>query len=366
MCSDAMFAACPQREDRGEAVHRFPHSSSKVIVMRNSRGDRRALRLVVIGVLAAVTALVGPLPQASAAAPVTVSLIFNDGLASQYRNAAPALESHGMDGTFYVASSWVKTNDAKYMRFYHLDELYRQGNEIGGMGKDHKNLTTTYDPRPRRRPRLQARPGLRGLRGPDRLGLPPGELRLPGAGGERGGAGHRPRLRLHHRTRGGRSVGDRSGLRRADPSGEPDAAPRQPPPRPAPLSLQTLQNAVTAAGSHGGGWLPIAFNEVCSTADASYATCMNGNKPIDAAVFSSFLDWLGTQATGGRDRADRASGDGLGAAAAAACARSSVSLTFDDGLRSQYGLQGHLRPARRPRHASTSTPAPWTPVRPAP
>ena len=49
-----------------------------------------------------------------------------------------------MDGTFYVASSWVKTNDAKYMRFYHLDELYRQGNEIGGMGKDHKNLTTIY------------------------------------------------------------------------------------------------------------------------------------------------------------------------------------------------------------------------------
>ena len=53
-----------------------------------------------------------------------------------------------MDGTFYVASNWVKTNDARYMRFYHLDELYRQGNEIGGMGKDHRSLTATYDSDP--------------------------------------------------------------------------------------------------------------------------------------------------------------------------------------------------------------------------
>ena len=89
------------------------------------------------------------------------------------------LESTGMDGTFYVASNWVKTNDAKYMRFYQLDELYRQGNEIGGMGKDHKNLTTHLRPRPGGRPRLQARPGVRRLPGADRLGLPPGELRLP-------------------------------------------------------------------------------------------------------------------------------------------------------------------------------------------
>ena len=101
-----------------------------------------------VALVAAVAGTVVPTPSAAAAAPTVVSLAFNDGLISQYRYAAPLLEQHGMDGTFYVASSWVKSNDAKYMRFYQLDDLYRQGNEIGGMGKDHKNLTTTYDPDP--------------------------------------------------------------------------------------------------------------------------------------------------------------------------------------------------------------------------
>jgi len=113
-----------------------------------SRVSRAFLRTVLV-VLLALTAVVGwHVPSARAAAPVTVSLVFNDGLASQYRNAAPLLQSRGLDGTFYVASNWVKTFDANYMRFYQLDELYRQGNEIGGMGKDHRNLTATYDTDP--------------------------------------------------------------------------------------------------------------------------------------------------------------------------------------------------------------------------
>ena len=62
-----------------------------------------------------------------AAAPTVVSLTFTDGLSSQYRNAAPLLQKHGMDGTFYVASNWVRTNDPTYMRVHQLDELYRQG-----------------------------------------------------------------------------------------------------------------------------------------------------------------------------------------------------------------------------------------------
>ena len=102
-----------------------------------------SLRLGLLVAMVAATFAGGLVPAAHAASPVTVSLVFNDGLATQYRNAAPLLESKGVDGTFYVASTWVKTNDAKYMRFYQLDELYRQGNEIGGMGKDHKNLTNT-------------------------------------------------------------------------------------------------------------------------------------------------------------------------------------------------------------------------------
>lgn len=108
----------------------------------------RRTRAGVAAVAALVTAAAGLVVTAApvtAAAPTVVSLTFNDGLSSQYRNAAPLLEQNGLDGTFYVASNWVKTFDSNYMRFYELDELYRQGNEIGGMGKDHQDLTATYD-----------------------------------------------------------------------------------------------------------------------------------------------------------------------------------------------------------------------------
>ena len=39
-------------------------------------------------------------PAAAAESPTVVSLTFNDGLSSQYRNAVPVLRSHGMNGTF--------------------------------------------------------------------------------------------------------------------------------------------------------------------------------------------------------------------------------------------------------------------------
>ena len=57
---------------------------------------------------------------------------------------------------------------------------------------------------------------------------------------------------------------------------------------------------MTAASNNGGGWLPIGFNQVCDQAAADYASCMSTPKPIDSAVLSSFLDWLGTVRRPGR------------------------------------------------------------------
>ena len=99
-------------------------------------------------------------PAAAAESPTVVSLTFNDGLSSQYRNAVPVLRSHGMNGTFYVASNWVKSNDAKYMRFYHLDELVRTATRSAGWVA----TTGTYDAvllGPGGGPGLQAGPGVR-------------------------------------------------------------------------------------------------------------------------------------------------------------------------------------------------------------
>jgi peptidoglycan/xylan/chitin deacetylase (PgdA/CDA1 family) len=305
------------------------------ILTRDISRTGRGLALVVL--LAAALLGLPALPAAHAAAPVTVSLVFNDGLATQYRNAAPLMESRGVDGTFYVASNWVKSNDAKYMRYYHLDDLYRQGNEIGGMGKDHKNLTATYDSDPAADLAYKRDQVCGDHEALSIWGYHPVSFAYTAAA-------ENATVQEIVRDCGfttGRVAGGLS------PTGPTYAEPI-PPANPlrlralstpaGPLSLQTLQNAVTAAGAQQGGWLPIAFNDVCKSTDANYQTCMSGNKPVDAAVLDSFLEWLGTQESEGVTT--QTVRQVMGSEQPPLLPRPfAVSLTFDDGLRSHYGLK---------------------------
>ena len=305
---------------------------------RASNRDRTVwMRLGLLLVMVATTFTGGFVPAAHAASPVTVSLVFNDGLATQYRNAAPQLEAKGVDGTFYVASNWVKTNDAKYMRFYHLDELYRQGNEIGGMGKDHKNLTTTYDPDPAADLAYKRDQVCGDYDALTTWGYHPVSFAYPGAGENATVQGIvRDCGFSTGRIAGGLAA---SGPVYAEPIPPANAYRLRAATTPAgAMTLAGLQSLVNAAGSHGGGWLPIAFNDVCSTAEAGYSTCMAGNKPIDAGVFGQFLDWLNTQGAAGVTV--RTVRQVMGSPQPPLPARPFVvSLTFDDGLRSQYGLK---------------------------
>ncbi len=298
---------------------------------------RHHQRIGAVALAIAVAVLGLSAVPAQAAAPVTVSLVFNDGLATQLRNAAPLLDARGLDATFYVASNWVKSNDAKYMRFYQLDDLYRQGHEIGGMGKDHKNLTATYDSSPAADlayKRDQVCGDHQALTG---WGYHPVSFAYPAAAEN---ATVQSVVRecgfTSGRVAGGLSA---SGPVYAEPVPPVNALRlRALTTSAGPVSLQALQNAVLAAGAHGGGWLPIAFNDVCSSSDASYATCMNGNKPVDAGVLASFLDWLGTQSSEGVSV--RTVRQVMGSEQPPLPPRPfAVSLTFDDGLRSHYGLK---------------------------
>ena len=301
----------------------------------------RRTRAVVGAAAALVTTTAGlavlTAAPVSAAAPTVVSLTFNDGLISHYRHAAPLLEQHDLEGTFYVASSWVKSNDAKYMRFYQLDDLYRQGNEIGGMGKDHKNLTTTYDTNAAADLAYKTDQVCGDFEALTTWGYHPASFTYPG------GASN---------TQAQQIVRDCGFLTGRLPGGlsatGPTYAEPLPPAQPmalrsattpgGPLTLQTLQNAVNAAGSHTGGWLPIAFNQVCDQAESGYSTCMGTPKAIDSQVLSSFLVWLKAQEPEGITVATV--GEVMGAPHPVLDRRPFVvSLTFDDGLRSQYDLR---------------------------
>ena len=104
-----------------------------------------------------------------------------------------------------------------------------------------------------------------------------------------------------------------------------------------PVTLSALQAGVNAAASHGGGWLPIAFNAVCDSSDPGYSTCMAGAKPVDAAVLSAFLDWMASGAPAGSSVQTVRQAMGLPAPPPLPFRPTAVSLTFDDGDASQYG-----------------------------
>jgi peptidoglycan/xylan/chitin deacetylase (PgdA/CDA1 family) len=320
--------------------HMITHARS---VPSARRGGRLRAHLALVTATLALVAGGALSPPAATAAdsPTTVSFTFNDGLISQYQYARPVLKSHGMNGTFYVASNWVLSTDAHYMRSYQLDDLYRDGNEIGGMGKDHKNLTQTYNSDPAQDLAYKQDQVCGDRQTLSSWGYDPQSFAYPSAAVDSAaesivkGCGYRS----------GRAIG---GLSATGPTYAETVPPADPfrvrtanLPAGA-ISLSTLQGAVTAASSHGGGWLPLTFNQVCHQADPAYSTCMSSAKPIDDAVLSSFLDWLQNGAPAGVSVATVRAVMGAAGGSPLPPRTTVASLTFDDGLTSQYQAHSTL------------------------
>jgi peptidoglycan/xylan/chitin deacetylase (PgdA/CDA1 family) len=300
------------------------------VARRRMTGTVGLLLSVVVAGLAVLTA-----PAAQAASPVVVSLTFTDGLASQGKYGGPVLAAHGVGGTFYVSSNFASSTDKNYLRFYQLDDLYRAGNEIAGMGRDHKSLTATYssDPAADLAYKQDQVCGDRQVLAD--LGYDPQSFAYPQAAegstawGIVSGCGYRS----------ARTVG---GLSSAGPVYAESVPPanamrvRSINPGAAPLTLTALQNHVNAAAAHGGGWLPIPFNQVCSQSDPAYSTCMATTRPIEDTVLSAFLDWIATQAAAGVTVATVRDVMGAPPAPVLPPRKTTVSITFDDGDASQY------------------------------
>jgi peptidoglycan/xylan/chitin deacetylase (PgdA/CDA1 family) len=333
----------------------MPIDSSALLRVRRPR--QRALAR--IGLLGALLTLLVPglLPlttgEARAAGQTVVSLTFNDAQISQYTYARPILRAHGMNGSFYVASGWINKSFACCTAWWQVDELYRDGNEIGGMGVEHKDLTQVYNSdwtQDRAYKRQQVCDDFNWLatRGydPRTFAYPAGAYNYTYPDG----SNVRNLVRDCGYT-GARAVGGFS------PSGPVYA--ETIPPKDAyavrtlsnaatsAIQLTSMQNAVTAAASRGGGWVPLVFNQVCHQGDANYSTCMSSSKPIDDAVFNQFLDWLALSGQSGGAPADtvvKTVRQALGAPEQPPLPPRpvTVSLTFDDGDASQYKVRSLL------------------------
>jgi len=300
----------------------------------------RALRSRLGRVSAALLIVASSIQLMSAAeADVTttvVSLTFNDGRMSQYLHARPVLQAHNMHGTFYLSSKVVEANAPGYMAIWHADALYRDGNEIGGLSKDHVDLTDSghdlaykQDQVCGDRQRLAA------------LGYDPQSFSYPFAAVNPDaesmvqGCGY-----LSGRSVGGLSTTTGPYAETRPPADafrlSTAAIPN------GPMQLTDLQNAVTAAANNGGGWLPLAFDQVCDSAASDYSSCMGTYKPIDARVLSAFLDWLQNGAPAGVSVAPVRDVMGAPPQPVLPPRPTTVSPTFDDGDRSHYRLRSML------------------------
>jgi peptidoglycan/xylan/chitin deacetylase (PgdA/CDA1 family) len=233
---------------------------------------------------------------------VVVSLTFDDGLLTQYTLADKlALKPHGLRGTFYDVTGLH--NDEQHMSWQQLTDLNNDGNEIGAHTVHHvslKGASLATD-------QTEACGSYNDLvtHGfyPTSFAYPTGaydaqaETVVQSCGFTSG------------RAAGGIDVaGEGQGPLYAEtiPPKDPFALrtlydqPEQAAtgPNVPPLTLAHLQAAVTGAASHGGGWVPLVFHDICSQQydPDNYSFCINDWGPIELSTLNSFLDWL--QASG--------------------------------------------------------------------
>jgi peptidoglycan/xylan/chitin deacetylase (PgdA/CDA1 family) len=322
-----------------------------------TRTWRRALCLCVAAVLAAAgcSLVDGAAPSRPAAGPapappVVVSLTFNDGLVSQYEYAAPLLAAHRMRATFYVVGGWIGQRLPCCMAWWQVDALYRAGHEVGGMGLEHEELTRSGPgawPSERARLRRQVCRDRQLLA--DR-GYDPRSFAYPGGAF----VASFPDASTPQDLVRGCGYGSARAVGGLDAAGGPAAVPL-PPPDPyalltpdvrgrGPVQLADLTRPVTAAARRGGGWVPIALDRVCHRGSRVYATCMASSRPISDTTLGAFLDWLAAAGRPGRAPAGtvvRTVRAALGAPPQPPLPPrpTTVSLTFDDGSRSQYALR---------------------------
>jgi hypothetical protein len=242
----------------------------------------RPVLIAGLSLLALAAVLAGPGAPRAAAAPVTVSLTFDNGEGNQML-ARPMLQQNGMHATFYVNSGNIGDTPGPQdkITWAQLNQLYADGNEIGGHTLHHID------------PRLQTPDQIHEAICQDRTNL------LQRGYAARSFAhpfGYSVISRAIVQGCGynsGRSVNGIKNLSCGNcPVGE-NIPPRNPfailtPPLVRnTTTLAALKKSVTEAEVGGGGWVVFIFTEVCDG-------CVEFS--ISPSILSQFLSWLGPRA----------------------------------------------------------------------
>jgi peptidoglycan/xylan/chitin deacetylase (PgdA/CDA1 family) len=221
-----------------------------------------------------------------------VSMTFDDQYENFWLYLRPLLRAHNMNATIYTITGDSEGPFPCCMSWSQLRTMQNEGDDIGGHGRNHLNLTdpnTTYDQK------VQDVCGGRqdlmdnGISDPASYAYPFGAFNAT--------------AETIVQSCGYQSARQGGGLASTTTTPGPRYAETLPPQDPyavraidvdasAAKKLSDLENFVTAAASHNGGWLPITFHEVCNSAAPDYSACMSTWSAIDDTVMAGFLDWL--------------------------------------------------------------------------
>jgi len=225
-----------------------------------------------------------PPPEPGGGSAVTVVTIqFDDGNADQINALAP-LQARKMVATFYINSGFI--GDPTHLSTTDLHALFNAGNEIAGHTIDHANVKKlkTADARQEicgdRVTLMDASLG---------FGFPVTSFAYP-FGSYDAGSEQVVHDCGYNSGRGVSGVDDTKTFAETIPPLDPYGL-RMTPSIKQGTTVATIEGYVTAAETHGGGWVQLLIHHLCNQCDAYSMTVPD---------FTSFLDWLQGEVAAGR------------------------------------------------------------------
>ena len=248
------------------------------------RGPRVAAFLATVAVVAGLPVVAAGSVSAAAVPTTIVSLTFDDGNANQYA-AAQVLAANGMVGTFFITTSWIGSSG--YLTRANLTSLAAAGHEIGGHSVTHPDLTTVSSATATAeicngRTTLQswgftvtdfAYPFASRNSSVQRLVKNCGYTSARGLGDVRSPA----------------SCGSCPYAETIPPGNYFDTA--APDEVDSSWTLKNLQDLVTGAETHGGGWVQLTFHHIAVGTDPTLT--------ISPTLFEQFVKWLAPRSANG-------------------------------------------------------------------
>jgi endoglucanase len=225
-----------------------------------------------------------PPPSSGGGSPVTVVTIqFDDGNADQL-NALSLLSARNMAATFYINSGFI--GDATHLSTTDLHTLFNAGNEIGGHTIDHANIKKLKTAAARQEvcgDRVTLMDASLGF------GFPVTSFAYP-FGSYDAGSEQVVHDCGYNSGRGVSGVDDTKTFAETIPPLDPYGL-RMTPSIKQGTTVATVEGYVTAAETHGGGWVQLLIHHLCDQCDAYSMTVPD---------FTSFVDWLQGEVAAGR------------------------------------------------------------------